>query len=82
MVSSSEFTEWVAFEKTNPSGEERADIRNALLCYTIVSAVGGGKGAKLEDFIIDFEKDDNNKGDMVNQKLEAFIMQHNATTKQ
>ncbi len=80
-ISSVEFAEWLAFQRTNPSGEERADIRNALLCYVVASVVGG-KGHKLEDFIIDFERESQSKEQIVANKLKAFADQHNAQVKQ
>ena len=79
-ISSVEFLEWIAFERTNPSGEERADIRNALLCYVVASVVGG-KGHKLEDFIIDFDKKEDPTLNPLEVKLKAFIAKHNAKEK-
>lgn len=52
--------EWAQYFQTEPFGEDRADLRNAILCLFIADTVGakkqGGGRFKLEDFMPDFNK--------------------------
>lgn len=56
-ISSYEYTEWLAYYQIEPFGEERADLRSAILC-TLVASVFASKGykPKVSDFMPDFEK--------------------------
>jgi hypothetical protein len=53
-----ELAEWEAYEKLEPFGEERADLRMAIMTANILNALRGKKGkkAKIKDFMPDFEK--------------------------
>jgi hypothetical protein len=50
--------EWFEYFNIEPFGEERADIRNAILCQLVANAAGvkkqGGGKFKIEDFMPTF----------------------------
>ena len=48
-----EFAEWVAFQSIDPSDELRADIRSAIVAYTVANVFRGPKSPsiKFEDFL-------------------------------
>jgi hypothetical protein len=48
-IDSDELSEWMAYYEIFPTPEDRADIRNAILCATTANAWGGKSTAK--DFI-------------------------------
>jgi hypothetical protein len=53
-TSSAELSEWAAFEREHgPIGEERADLRAALVCRTIAAAAGAS-GVTLDDYLLKF----------------------------
>jgi hypothetical protein len=53
-TTSRELAEWMAYEQLEPFGEFRADLRNAMLCQTIILANGGK--ADIRQFITDFDR--------------------------
>lgn len=58
-MSSSELTEWIAYEKiTGPLGRRRQDIQAAIIATTIANANRGktGKKFKISDFLIEYDK--------------------------
>lgn len=57
-LSSSELTEWIAYERiTGPLGRRRQDIQAATVAATIANANRGrGKKFKISDFLIDYGK--------------------------
>lgn len=56
-LTSSEVVEWEAFYRIDPWGEDRADLRSAIVAYTVASAhTRKGKKLKLSQFIPDYEK--------------------------
>ena len=52
--------EWQAYYELDPFGQEREDIRTALICQKIFQAAGvkkkGGGDFKLDEFMISFDK--------------------------
>lgn len=54
-----EFVEWMEFEKLEPFGERRADLRSALICKVLadINTAPGRKKARLTDFLLDFERE-------------------------
>jgi hypothetical protein len=52
-VSSTELTYWVAFNQLEPLPEHRADVRNAIVGYTIARSMGS-RGCTPEDFLPQF----------------------------
>lgn len=56
-VSSTELTEWIAYEKVaGPLGPARNDIQAAIIACTIANAnAGRGRKSKVEDFIPEWD---------------------------
>jgi len=54
-VDSRQYTQLLAFESVDPSGEERQDIRLAMLCHLIATVFGAQ--TKMGDFLLDFIPD-------------------------
>lgn len=52
-----EYTEWLAYHKLNPFGEQRADLRAGIIA-SVVASVFGKKTYKASDFMPDFECED------------------------
>lgn len=57
-VSSHEFSEWIAFSRLQPFGEQRMDYRFAMLAALVSNLWTDGKKKrwKPEEFMPDFEK--------------------------
>lgn len=56
-ISAAEFSEWLAYEKLNPIGEQRADLRAGIIA-SVVASVFGRKTYKPADFMPDFGKEE------------------------
>lgn len=54
-----EFAEWIAYSRVEPWGEERADLRAALICKTLadINTPKGKRPMKLEDFLLKFDQE-------------------------
>lgn len=52
-MTSDELTYWVAFNQLEPLPEHRADVRNAIVAYTVAASMGS-KGCKPDDFLPQF----------------------------
>lgn len=52
-VDSAEFSEWIAYYHLEPFGDERADLRAAIIAHTNASVMRGKKSKpyKLKDFM-------------------------------
>jgi hypothetical protein len=68
-ISSLELTEWMAYYKMDPFGEERADMRSAMVC-TVMANAWGKKKFKIEDFMPKFDK-----RPMTPQQIKDFFKQ-------
>ena len=57
-MSAQEFAEWIAYSQVEPWGEQRADLRAALICKILadINAPKGKAAPKLEDFMLKFER--------------------------
>lgn len=57
-MSAREFAEWMAYSQIEPWGEERADLRAALICKVLadINTPAGKQRAKLEDFMLKFDR--------------------------
>lgn len=55
-IDSAEFTEWMAYYQLEPFGEERADLRAAIIASTIANAFSK-KRSKPQDFMPQFERE-------------------------
>ena len=82
-MTSREMSEWQAFDRIDPIGDERQDYGSALVAWMVASAFSG-KGArpKLEDFMPKWEK---RVQGQTQEEMTAAIMawanQHNAALK-
>ena len=66
-LSSSELTEWIAYEKmSGPLGQRRGDIQAATIAATIANGNRGKKGRKfkLSDFLIPYGQQSERKSPM------------------
>jgi len=55
-MSSREFAEWVAYDRINPIGPERADWRAALIAWMIACAFRGkGRPPAIKDFMPEWD---------------------------
>jgi len=57
-MSAQEFAEWIAYAQVEPWGEQRADLRAALICKILadINTPKGKAAPKLEDFMLKFER--------------------------
>ncbi len=55
-IDSQEFAHWIAFNQLEPFGEERQDLRFAMVCCLIANSQSR-KTFKLEDFMLKFDHD-------------------------
>ena len=59
-ISGQQFTEWIAYAKLEPFGEERADLRMAILATLIANAIRDPDKQptpfEVSDFMPQFEK--------------------------
>jgi len=55
-MSSSEMSEWIAYAQIEPFGEERADLRAAIIASTVANTARqrGSRAFKPEDFMPQF----------------------------
>ena len=54
VITKKHFTELCAEEQLSPRGEERDDLRSAMICATVAKSVGA-KNVKLEDYQLKFD---------------------------
>jgi hypothetical protein len=81
-MSSSEVADWMAYERLEPWGEERADLRTGILA-SLVANVTRGKDQKAfgpADFMPDFEPKEEREGgkagqqDLISKAMSVFGM--------
>ena len=51
-IDSAQFARWIAFYRIDPFGEQRADLRNALLLSTVARMLGDKTPDLLERFML------------------------------
>jgi len=58
-LSAHEFAEWMAYSQIEPWGEERADMRAALICKILAdfNTPKGKQPMKLSDFMLKFDQE-------------------------
>jgi len=68
-MSSMEYAEWQAYYRLEPFGEQRADYRAALICKILadVNTPKGKPHAKIGDFLLRFEKEEQSDEAMLRQ---------------
>lgn len=83
-IGSAEFTDWLAYYQLEPWGEERADIRNAILCALVANVFRGkGRRAKLKDFLPRFDEEPRPRQSLSDMRavMERFTAAHNASSR-
>lgn len=84
-IDSREFGEWVAYDRLEPFGETRADLRAAIATATTANAWRGGKGRAFEvsDFMPTFgdERTTAQGADEMQNLLSTYAEAHNAAIK-
>ena len=84
-IDSAEYSEWMAYYRLDPRGEDRADLRAGIVASTVANAARGRKSRafKPKDFMPDFDKAETGATDWQSQKakFKAFAKVHNAQTK-
>ena len=73
-IDAAEFGAWQAFYRLEPFGEERADLRNAMLCLLVASFGGSKRGRKpkLADFML-FEEKPEQSGEEMQAMLKLLV---------
>jgi len=56
MITNAEFYDLLAEESINPRGQDREDLRSAMVCVTLARCFGN-KQAKLSDYQIKFNSE-------------------------
>ncbi len=72
-ISSREFAEWLAFDRTHPIGWERFDTAAALIAMVTASAWGGKRKFKMEDFQLHWGRQTKASAVMVEAKSRALL---------
>lgn len=56
-MTSFQIAEWMAYDRLEPFGETRADLRNAILCQLVSSIVASKEAPlpKIQEFLPDFD---------------------------
>ena len=71
------FALYMAYDRLDPFGEERGDVRMALNTAYMVNAFSGSK-MKVADCMLDFQpKTDKQKADKMLAKMSQFAAGHN-----
>jgi hypothetical protein len=68
IIDARHFAELIAYESINPQGEWRADLRNAILCRTVVQVntdTSKSGVPNLKAFMPDFDKREMSPDEMV-----------------
>jgi len=55
-IDSAEFSEWIAFDKIEPFGEQRADLRAGIVSATMANMWSKGKRLVPADFMPTFDQ--------------------------
>lgn len=67
--------DWEALYRIDPWGEERSDIRSAIIAYTFALAHSKrGRKPKLEDFMPNYERLENKRSGMPDQIFAANLL--------
>lgn len=76
-IDSAEFVEWLAYSRLEPFGEERDDLRAAMIACTVANSMRSRKRAyKVDDFMFDFDKPPQSKQNVANVFLNAMQSIH------
>lgn len=83
-IDSAEFSEWMAYYRLDPQGQDRADLRAGIVASTVANASRGRKtrAFRPKDFMPDFGKASKPQNWREQKaKFKAFARAHNAVTK-
>ena len=82
-ITSNEFSEWIAFSNIEPFGEERADLRSAIIASTIANANRSGRQRpfKVTDFMPKFGKKKEQSWQEQKAIFKSFAAAHNERLK-
>ncbi len=84
-ISSREFADWMAYDRIEPFGEMRADLRSGIIAAAVVN-VNRGRGQKpfpASDFMPKFDEPERKvmTAAQIEARLMGFAAQHNASLK-
>jgi len=71
------FVEWMQYAQVEPFGEERADVRAAIVATTVANCMGREKGKppfKLADFMPQFEQPERKTADDMFKRVKWLNM--------
>jgi broad specificity phosphatase PhoE len=79
-VSSKELTEWQEFARIEPFGEDRMDLRMAMIAYTMSTTVDyKGQRPKFDDFLFHFwEEKEEETPEQVAARIKAAFTAYGA----
>jgi len=72
-VSSREFSEWIAFNKFSPIGEQQANHRSAVQCSITAASFGGGNKFKPSDFIIEYGDEKKQDIGLLEAQFDSYV---------
>lgn len=75
-MSAREFSEWMAYDRLEPFGEVRADLRAGIIASTIaaVNTPKGRRRPRPSDFMPEFDKRRPTESELGQKILSAFAM--------
>jgi len=82
-ISSSEFSEWAAYSALEPFGEERADMRSAIIACVIANSNRGKNQPpfKVSDFMPKFGRKKPQTWQEMKARFKTFAALHNEKIK-
>lgn len=81
-LSKDELSMYMAYEKVDPWGEQRDDLRSAITAFTIAKA-NGSKRVKIGDFMPHFEERSKARDlQEMETRMDFFMAKHNAKIKE
>lgn len=82
-ITSAEFSEWIAYHNIEPFGEERADIRSAIIALTIanVNRTSRQPPLKIKDFMPKFGRPKPQTWQEMKARFKSFAQVHNERLK-
>ena len=72
-ISAREFAEWMAYDRIDPMGEGRADLRAGIIAAVMRNSWCKGAPAKPADFMPNFKRQDGPDPEQLQQKIRAIF---------
>lgn len=66
--------EWMEYSRLEPFGEERGDIRNAMLLQFLSNALGSKRKTKLSDFMPQFNSQEDVKKQNITPEAQEKLL--------